>query len=228
NAELNSKNEMLTQANSDIRNLLESTNIATIFLDPFLRIRNYTPAMTELFHLRHGDKGRPITEISPLVDYPQLADDVKRVLRELNVTERLLRSINGRPTFLLRMRPYLSVDNMVDGVVLTFVDVTDSQHQNTEHARLAAIVNSSRDAIFGFSLDDRITSWNPSAEVIFGLSADQTIGQPLQILQPDDASPVAERFFKSRKRSKRMPIFEMLWTRPDGGSTPLEVSYSPV
>src|SRR5699024_3495937 len=123
NAELNSKNEMLTQANSDIRNLLESTNIATIFLDPFLRIRNYTPAMTELFHLRHGDKGRPITEISPLVDYPQLADDVKRVLRKLNVTERLLRSINGRPTFLLRMRPYLSVDNMVDGVVLTFVDV---------------------------------------------------------------------------------------------------------
>ncbi|HET7664280.1 MAG TPA: CheR family methyltransferase [Rhodanobacteraceae bacterium] len=228
NAELSSKNASLTQINNDIRNLLESTQIATVFLDKSLRIRNYTPAMTELFHLRHGDKGRPITDISPLVDYPQLAEDVEHVLRELSVTERLLRSIDDKPTFLLRMRPYLTTDNVVDGVVLTFVDVTESQHQNTEHARLAAIVNSSRDAIFGFSLNDRITSWNPSAEKIFGLPAAQAVGQPLQILQPKDASPEAEAFFKGCKRGKPWPIFEMSWIRPDGQSVPLEIGYSPV
>ncbi|HET8555562.1 MAG TPA: CheR family methyltransferase, partial [Rhodanobacteraceae bacterium] len=228
NAELSSKNTSLTQINSDIRNLLESTHIATMFLDKSLHIRNYTPAMTELFHLRDGDKGRPIIDISPRVNYPQLAEDVERVLRELSVTERLLPSIDDQPTFLLRMRPYLTIDNVVDGVVLTFIDVTESQRKNTEHARLAAIVNSSPDAIFGFSLNDRITSWNPSAERIYGLSAAQVIGQPLQILQPAETGPEADAFFKSRKRTRRLPIFEMSWIRPDGQSVPLEVSYSPV
>ncbi|HET7266697.1 MAG TPA: chemotaxis protein CheB [Oleiagrimonas sp.] len=228
NTELNAKNEALTRVNSDIRNLLESTRIATVFLDKSLLIRNYTPAMTELFHLRDGDKGRPITEISPLIDYPQLADDVERVLRELSVSERVLRSYDEGPVYLLRMRPYVTVDNVVDGVVLTFVDVTESRHLNTEHARLAAIVNSSRDAIFGFSLNDRITSWNPSAERIFGLSPEQVIGNRLQMLRPAEVSTDAETFFESHKRAHRMPEFEMTWVRPDGGTVPLEINYSPV
>ncbi len=228
NAELNSKNEALHQVNSDIRNLLDSTHIATVFLDRKLHIRNYTPVMTRLFHLRDGDKGRPITEISPRINYPELKQDVAQVLHDMTVTERVLRGTEHAPTYLLRMRPYLTVDNVVDGVVLTFVDITDSQRLNHEHARLAAIVNSSRDAIFGFSLDERITSWNPGAERIFGLSAAQVVGQPLSILQPASASAEVKAFFASHQRPLRLAEFEMTWVSPNGESVPLAMSYSPV
>lgn len=228
NAELNSKNETLNRLNNDIRNLLDSTHIATIFLDRELHIRSYTPMMTELFHLRDGDKGRPITEISPRINYPELESDVAQVLRDMTVTERMLRGTGNAPTFLLRMRPYLTFDNVVDGVVLTFVDITESQQLNSEHARLAAIVNSSRDAIFGFSLDERITSWNAGAERIFGLTAEQVIGQPLNLLLPPKPSEETRKFFVSHERPTRLAEFDMTWVRPDGESVPLAISYSPV
>ena len=228
NTELNSKNEALNRLNSDIRNLLDSTHIATLFLDRDLRIRSYTPAVTGLFHLRAGDKGRPITEISPRIAYPELEQDVGRVLHDLAVTERTLQGTGEAPTFLLRMRPYLTVDNIVDGVVLTFVDITESQHLNVEHARLAAIVNSSRDAIFGFSLDERITSWNVSAERIFGLPANEVVGQPLSLLLPPEPSEEVTTFFASHTRPLRLAEFEMTWVRPNGESVPLAISYSPV
>ncbi|WP_082547599.1 chemotaxis protein CheB [Rhodanobacter sp. Soil772] len=228
NAELNSKNEALNRLNNDIRNLLDSTHIATIFLDRELYIRSYTPMMTELFHLRDGDKGRPITEISPRINYPELENDVAQVLHDMTVTERMLRGTGDAPTFLLRMRPYLTFDNVVDGVVLTFVDITESQQLNNEHARLAAIVNSSRDAIFGFALDERITSWNASAERIFGLSAEQVVGQPLNMLLPPEPSEETRKFFVSHERPTRLAEFDMTWVRPDGESVPLAISYSPV
>ncbi len=228
NAELNSKNEVLNRLNNDIRNLLDSTHIATIFLDRELHIRSYTPMMTELFHLRDGDKGRPITEISPRINYPELEGDVAQVLHDMTVTERMLRGTGAAPTFLLRMRPYLTFDNVVDGVVLTFVDITESQHLNVEHARLAAIVNSSRDAIFGISLDERITSWNVSAERIFGLPASEVVGQPLSVLLPPEPSGEVLTFFASHERPLRLAEFEMTWVRPNGESVPLAISYSPV
>jgi two-component system CheB/CheR fusion protein len=228
NAELNSKNEALNRLNNDIRNLLDSTQIATVFLDRDLHIRSYTPVMTELFHLRDGDKGRPITDISPRINYPELKSDVAQVLHDMTVTERTLRGVDAAPTFLLRMRPYMTFDNVVDGVVLTFVDITESQQLNSEHARLAAIVNSSRDAIFGFSLDERISSWNASAERIFGLSHEQVVGQPLNMLLPPEPSEETRKFFVSHERPLRLAEFDMTWVRPDGASVPLAVSYSPV
>lgn len=228
NTELISKNEALAQLNSDLRNLLESTQIATLFLDEHLHIRGYTPAMTEVFHLRQGDRGRPITEISPRIDYPGLRDDVKQVLRDLGVIERVLGKDDHGPVFLLRMRPYRTVDNVINGVVLTFVDVTKSQELNREHARLAAIVNASKDAILGVSLQDRIMDWNPAAERLFGLGASEAIGKSLGILLPPDASEEASAFFASAEREHRLGEFQMTWVRPDGASVPLEMSWAPV
>ncbi|MBB6187431.1 chemotaxis protein CheB [Rhodanobacter sp. MP7CTX1] len=228
NAELASKNEALNRVNSDIRNLLDSTHIATLFLDRDLLIRSYTPAMTDLFHLRDGDKGRPINEISPRINYPELREDVARVLRDLAVAERTLRGKGDAPTYLLRMRPYLTINNLIDGVVLTFVDITEIQRLNSEHARLAAIVNSSRDAIFGFSLDERITSWNASAERIFGMPAADVVGKPLSLLLPPNPSEDTKKFFVSHERSLRLAEFEMTWVRPNGESVPLSLNYSPV
>lgn len=228
NAELNSKNENLARFNNDLRNLLESTQIATLFLDEHLHIRGFTPATTELFHLRKGDRGRPITEIAPNVDYPDLRSDVKNVLRNLGVVERILRSDDEGPAFLLRLRPYRTVDNVIDGVVLTFVDVTESQRLNQEHARLAAIVNASKDAIVGLSLPDRITSWNPTAARLFGLAAAEAVGKSLDALLPAEASQEVREFFASGERERRIGEFRMIWVRPDGTRVPLEMSWAPV
>lgn len=228
NAELAAKNEALAHLNSDLRNLLVSTRIATIFLDEHLHIRGYTTAMTDLFHLREGDRGRPLTEISPNIEYPDLVNDAKDVLHHLGVIERVLKKGDDDPIYLLRMRPYRTADNVIDGVVLTFVDITESQKLNQEYARLAAIVNASKDAIMGISLPDRITSWNPSAERLFGLHADEVLGQPLTKLLPIEPSLDAQEFFGSPKRENRLSEFQMLWTRPDGVRVPLEMNWAPV
>ncbi len=124
NAEMISKNEMLTHLNSDIKNLLESTDIATLFLDEQLAINNFTRGIADIFSVRDTDIGRPITEITSLLDYSALATDVKSVLRTLAPTERAVTLKDATMSFEMRIRPYRTVDNVITGVVCTFVDVT--------------------------------------------------------------------------------------------------------
>ncbi len=226
NAEVNSKNETLTRLNSDLRNLMESTQIATLFLDEGLRIGNYTPAMTELFHLRDGDRGRPITDISARINYPELKQDVADVLRHLRIVERVLLGTDNEPSYLLRMRPYRTVDNVIEGVVLTCVDVSQSLRHEVERGHLAAIVDSSRDAIIGYTLDDAIYSWNPSAERIFGYPAAQALGQPLSMLLPD--TPAAADASPAGKPGDRPEEFETVWQTRDRRLISVAVTNSPV
>ena len=127
NNEIANKNEQLTHLNSDLLNLLESTEIATLFLDENLRVRRFTRGVNEVFHLRDADIGRPITEIVSLLDYRDLQRDVKTVLRKLTSIERQVTLEGTHTTFILRIRPYRTVDNVIDGVVMTFVDITDRQ-----------------------------------------------------------------------------------------------------
>jgi two-component system CheB/CheR fusion protein len=125
NAEMTSKNDQLTRLNSDLRNLFESTEIATIFLDNELRIKSFTPGMTDIFHLRDADRGRPITDIVTLLSYVELQRDVKAVLRKLTSIEREVQATESGATFIMRIRPYRSVNNVIEGVVITFVDITE-------------------------------------------------------------------------------------------------------
>jgi two-component system CheB/CheR fusion protein len=132
NTELSSRNESLARVNSDLRNFLDSTEIAMLFLDAELRIRAFTPAMTELLRLREGDRGRPITDLVTRLAYDELAQDARTVLRELAPIEREVH-IPGKdgPRFLLRIRPYRTVDNIIDGVVMTFfIDVAGRNPAN--------------------------------------------------------------------------------------------------
>ena len=124
NVEMLSKNGQLAHLNSDIKNLLESTDIATLFLDERLRIKSFTGGVADIFSVRTADVGRPITEIVSLLDYSDLQRDVKTVLRKLTVTERRVTLKDAAMSFEMRIRPYRTVDNVIDGVVCTFVDVT--------------------------------------------------------------------------------------------------------
>jgi hypothetical protein len=104
NTELNNKNELLTRLNSDMQNLLESTQIATVFLDGQLRIKYFTPTLLQLFPVRDSDRGRPITDILSGLTYTELQGDVDTVQRNGTIVERDLALKDGAQTFVMRIR----------------------------------------------------------------------------------------------------------------------------
>ena len=203
NAELSSKNEALVRANSDIKNLLDSTQVATLFLDRQLRINGFTPAMTGLFHLRDSDRGRPVTEIVSRVGYSEVGHDAARVLRDLSVVEREVHTADDASTFLMHIRPYRRLDDVIDGVVLTFFDITDRKRHEQDRATLAAIVDSTQDAVIGHTLNGTITSWNKAAERIFGYTAAEAVGKPLAMLIPPNKSDEIPKIIKGLRRGKQ-------------------------
>jgi len=135
NSELQGKNDQLMHANSDLQNLLDSTQIATIFLDDDLRIRNFTPAAREVFSLRDSDRDRPITDIVSLLSYNKLREDVRNVQRTLGVIESELALKDESATFIMRMRPYRTMENAISGVVMTFNNITE-QKRHSEHLQI--------------------------------------------------------------------------------------------
>jgi PAS domain S-box-containing protein len=125
NAEMTAKNDLLTNLNGVLQNLLNSTQIATIFLDESLRIKNFAPGMADIFSVRASDRGRPLTDIVSLLAYDDLRRDVAKVSRELTVLERELELHDRGSSFTMRIRPYQTIERVIDGVVITFIDVTE-------------------------------------------------------------------------------------------------------
>ena len=126
NHELQSKVEELSRANNDMKNLLNSTDIATLFLDSELLVRRFTTPTASIIKLIPSDAGRPITDIAREIEYPQLADDAREVLRTLVFKERLVTGSRDR-WFTVRIMPYRTLENVIDGVVITFTDASATQ-----------------------------------------------------------------------------------------------------
>ncbi|WP_343730773.1 chemotaxis protein CheB [Duganella sp.] len=124
NAELQSKVDDLSVANADMKNLLNSTDIATIFLDAEMRIRRFTDRATQIYKLIASDLQRPLGDINNDLEYPDLERDAREVQRSLVFCERQIPTRSGR-WFSVRIMPYRTVDNVIDGVVLTFVNITE-------------------------------------------------------------------------------------------------------
>ncbi|MDP3072396.1 MAG: chemotaxis protein CheB [Opitutaceae bacterium] len=123
NAELQAKLDELCAASNDMKNLLNSTEIATVFLDNALNVRRFTEQATAIINLIPGDVGRPVTDLASSLVYPDLVKDAHEVLRSLNTVEKALSTRDGR-SFALRLMPYRTMDNRIDGVVITFTDLT--------------------------------------------------------------------------------------------------------
>ena len=124
NGELAHRVQDLTRATSDLKNFLESTRIATVFLDGDLRVTNFTPAITDVLHLVETDVGRPIAHIKARIPIEELFDDVRQVIRTLASCERELTAPDSGTRYIVRILPCRSIDNFVAGVVITFIDVT--------------------------------------------------------------------------------------------------------
>lgn len=131
NAELQSKVDDLSLVNGDMKNLLNSTDVATIFLDGELRIRRYTDRSTQIYKLIPGDVHRPLSDIVNDLQYPELENDAREVLRTLVFRERQIPTHSGG-WYTVRIMPYRTVENVIDGVVVTFINISESKQLETQ------------------------------------------------------------------------------------------------
>ena len=126
NTELQAKLDDLALAQSDLSNILNSVDIAILFLDQDLNVRRYTDRAAKIINLRESDVGRPLSDLTTLLEYPDLHDDAAATLRTLATCEKEIHSTDKR-WFSVRIIPYRRLDNVIDGVVLTLVDITQSK-----------------------------------------------------------------------------------------------------
>ncbi len=176
NAELQTKVSDLSRSNNDMNNLLAGTGIGTLFVDLQLHILRFTPAVTQIIHLIQSDVGRPVGHIvSNLLCYDRLAEDVQAMLNTLVPKEVEVQSREG-PWYLLRMRPYRTLENVIEGAVITFTDITELRaarlavREQSDLQRLAVVVRDAFDAITVQDLSGAILAWNPGAERLYGWS----------------------------------------------------------
>ena len=182
NAELQSKNEELSEVNNDMKNLLDSTQIPTIYLDNNLLIKRFTPYATKIANLIQSDVGRPITDIVSNLQYEDLVEDVRNVLQTLVFKENSVQTKDGS-WFRIRIVPYRTADNVIDGVVITFTDITDIKNmtERLEERSLYAesIVRTVREPMVVLNGDLRVVSANPSFYRSFNVTPKHTEGQLL-------------------------------------------------
>ena len=188
NSELKLKLDAISRAHSDLQNLVAATDIGTLFLDPGLRIKRFTERVTELFSITEPDEGRPITDFAHRLEYEDLVKDARAVLADLAPVRREIRSRTGR-WYEMRLRPYRTVDDKIDGVVITFVDISDRHHVEQalrdSERRLSQeqhLVNLSRDPIFVWDFDGGIVDWNRGSEELYGYRRDEALGKQKEVL----------------------------------------------
>ena len=212
NQELQAKVDELSRSNNDMKNLLNSTDIATLFLDGELRVRRFTTPTVAIIKLIPADVGRPITDIASDLDYPDLADDAREVLRTLVFREKQAGTRDGR-WFSVRIMPYRTLENRIDGVVITFMDASAIRQlasaAQEQASLLAQLAESLPALVLGFRADG-------SCDVVSKRWLDYT-GTPeaeqlgfgwLDRLHPDDRERVREAW-RAAVRDRRMLVAEM-------------------
>ncbi len=180
NAELQEKVADLAHANNDMNNLLAGTGIATVFVDHQLRILRFTPLANTIINLIPSDVGRPVGHVVlNLLNYSQLTADIKAVLATLITREIDVEATDGR-WYSLRILPYRTLNNVIEGAVITFVDVTEMVRVRESLRRLTVVVNDAQDAITVQDLDGRMLAWNPGAVRLYGWTEAEALRMNVQ------------------------------------------------
>ena len=185
NTELESRVADLSHVNDDMKNLLNNTGIATVFLDGRLNLRWFTTGMTKLVNLLPTDTGRPLTDIASELFYPGLVEDAAGVLQSLAPSEREVALRDGR-RFSARITPYRTLENRIDGVVITFTDITSFRELERgiadARAYAEAIVATVREPLLVLDSRMRVVSANRSFYREFRTSPDEMEGRDLYAL----------------------------------------------
>ena len=187
NIELQTKVTDYVQANNDMKNLLNSTDIATLFLDKELNIRRFTDPVTTIFKVRNADIGRPFTDLVTDLQYPEIGIDAVEVIRNLIYIEKSTVTKDGR-WFDIKIMPYRTLDDHIDGLVLTFNDVSkfkkmeielkeaNEKLQKSKETRYRKLFETAKDGILILDADTgQITDVNPFLVELLGYSREQFI-----------------------------------------------------
>lgn len=243
NEELNTVNNQLHEkvgeleaTNNDMANLLNCTDVATVFLDSEFRIRRFTREATGLFSLIPTDVGRPIGHIASKLEEDDLLSDAKEVLRTLAPFEKEVQTQDGR-WWLQRIVPYRTLNDQIDGVVLTFNETTqvkaaDLAALRERESRLSAILNTAADAIVTIDPKGRIESVNAAAQQMFLYSAAELVGQNVRMLMPPPYSDEHDGYIDNYLKTGVGKIIgvgrEVEAKRKDGSIVPVHLAVSEV
>ncbi|MEI6970754.1 MAG: chemotaxis protein CheB [bacterium] len=181
NTELQAKVLDLSRINNDMNNMMASTGIGTVFVDLQMRIMRFTPTVTAIINLIAADAGRPVAHIaSNLSGYTRLVTDAQAVLDTLIPREVDVQTLEGK-WYTMRIQPYRTVENVIEGVVITFVDITEKRlvsqalAKANDQLRQTMVVRDANDAVTVQDLDGRIIAWNPGAVRLYGWSEDEAL-----------------------------------------------------
>ena len=246
NSQLQDKVVELEKVTDNLMNLMSSTEIATIFLDEQLNIKQFTPPTKSLLNLRSTDIGRPFREIAPRFMADEMLSECQQVLECLTPLECEIQTDQSR-YYLRRILPYRSSDQEVGGVVITFVDLTqrkqaeakqhetDSQfiaalHESGE--RMAAILNTAADAIVTIDALGKIDIINRATEKLFEYAREELVGQDVSLLIPsiagNDCSISIQDFVEEGQSQIVGSVREIVARRKNGTTFPADLAISKV
>jgi two-component system, chemotaxis family, CheB/CheR fusion protein len=173
NAELQSKVDELSESDADMSNLLNSTKIGTLFLDDMFRIKRFTPAATQFFHLIPGDIGRPLSDFASTLTDSKIVEDAEEVLRTLIYKEREIQAKTGA-WYLMRILPYRTQDNKIQGTVMTFVNITDLKKQKLIAEGIFSTIH---EPLLVLDKNLKVVSSNPAFHKTFQVEKEKTEGR---------------------------------------------------
>ena len=222
NTELQTKVTDLSRANNDMNNLLAGTGIGTIFVDFNLRILRFTPAAMRIINLILSDVGRPIGHIvTNLQGYDRLVADVQEVLRTLIPKEIDVQTPEPK-NYTMHILPYRTLDNVIEGAVITFVDTTEMMHTRealhkaNELLRLAVVVRDAHDAITVQDLEGSIIAWNPGAVRMYGWTEMEALGMNVRDRIPQELHASAMAKVHQLSQAKTLKPYQTQRLAKDG------------
>jgi two-component system, chemotaxis family, CheB/CheR fusion protein len=212
NDELQARNTELAQSNNDLMNLLSSVQMAIVMLGSNLRIRRFTPMAERLLNLIPTDVGRPMSDINLNIDVPDMDSLIAEAIDTVAEREREVQDPQGR-WYLLRVRPYRTMENKIDGAVIVLIDVDSLKRSQEMLRQQTELLDRAHDAIIMWELDGYVTYWNKAAEETYGFTREQAIGRKVHELLL--ATPLYESYANELRRDGHCSA-ELVHTRRDG------------
>ncbi|MCA9262602.1 MAG: PAS domain-containing protein [Planctomycetales bacterium] len=226
NSEYQRKITELTEVTDDMDNLLNSTNVDTVFLDRELRIRKFTPGVAQTFNLIPQDVGRRIDNFTHNIHEVSVLEALEQVLRTQNALEYEVRTGQDK-WFLLRILPYLAKKS-IEGVVLTLIDITSLKQAEVRLTELSEIVEQSTDAILRLDLDGTIRTWNRGAEQLLGYESQETVGRHISLLLADSKNTTVQGLLAQAAQGESVQNHRIRWRTKTGTNLDISLHISPI
>ncbi len=214
--------------NDDMRNMLDNTDIATLFLDNELNISRFTPMVASLFKIRNTDIGRPFTDQVTNLEYPAIKDQARQVAKTLIPFENAI-ATNDNRWFKVRIMPYRTTDDRINGLVMTFADITLSKHLEfalrETGAMLRSFIHKVSGVVIGMSSDGKVIEFNPEAEKVFGRKRTAVMGKKyVDLFIPEPARKKVEADLQKLLTGAKPNRFENLVKAANGKQLNIEWS----